>query len=72
VKLGEIRSTQEETRRLDGVLVRDDDHVAMRVGTVQFTSDSGHPVGDVGDLLFDELQALGMIQVSLQLSGEAR
>ncbi len=62
---------QMEAGGLDDVLMRDDDHVAVRVLGVEPPGHGRHPLGHVADLLVDEPESGGMFQVCLELAGES-
>lgn len=64
-------SGEMEAGRLDRVLMRDDHYVTMRVLEVESAGDGRNPVGNVAGLFRHEVESRWVIQVSLELTGEA-
>jgi hypothetical protein len=65
-------SGEMKTGGLDRVLVGDDHNIAMGMLDVETPGHRADPLCNLPDLLIEEIEAGGMTQVSLQLSGEPR
>jgi hypothetical protein len=67
----EVLSGEVETGRLDDILMGDDDHIAVGMLLIERSGHGGGALGHIGELLLDEVQSLRVVEVGLQLAGEA-